>query len=42
MPGEGTGKSTPAEYQLPDHVDANVIEDIAEWIQRRSSGVDVR
>lgn len=28
----GEGKSTPAEYQKPGHVDREVIEDIARWI----------
>lgn len=29
----GQGPSTPEEYQLPGHVDQQVIEDIADWIQ---------
>lgn len=29
----GEGKSTPAEYQKPGHVDQEVIEDIANWIK---------
>ncbi len=29
----GTGKSTPAEYQLVGHVDAKVIDDIAAWVR---------
>lgn len=29
----GEGKSTPAEYQKPGHVDQQVIEDIAAWIR---------
>jgi len=29
---EGTGKSTPAEYQHAGHVSAEVIDDIARWI----------
>lgn len=28
----GTGKSLPAEYNTPGHVDRHVVEDIAEWI----------
>ena len=34
----GEGKSTPAEYQKPGHVDLQVIEDIAAWIRSRSAG----
>jgi uncharacterized protein len=30
----GEGKSTPAEYQLPGHVAAVAIDDIAKWIAR--------
>ena len=30
----GTGKSLPAEYQTPGHVDEAVVRDIAEWIKR--------
>jgi dienelactone hydrolase len=30
----GTGKSVPAEYQTPGHVDEAVIRDIAEWMKR--------
>jgi dienelactone hydrolase len=33
----GEGKSTPAEYQKPGHVDQQVIEDIAAWIRSRSA-----
>jgi dienelactone hydrolase len=28
----GTGKSTPAEYEQPGHVDESVVRDVAEWI----------
>jgi hypothetical protein len=28
----GTGKSTPAEYQQPNHVPAEVIDDLAKWL----------
>ena len=35
----GEGKSTPAEYQKPGHVDQQVIEDIAAWIGSRSAGM---
>jgi dienelactone hydrolase len=31
---EGTGKSTPEEYNHPGHVSAEVISDIAKWIAR--------
>jgi len=31
----GTGKSSPAEYQKPAHVDAAVINDIAKWVGER-------
>ncbi len=31
----GTGKSSPAEYQQPGHVDEQVIDDIAAWIKKR-------
>jgi fermentation-respiration switch protein FrsA (DUF1100 family) len=30
----GTGKSLPAEYEIPGHVDEAVIRDIAEWIKK--------
>jgi hypothetical protein len=30
----GKGKSTPAEYQIPGHVDKMVINDIATWIEK--------
>ncbi|WP_227980546.1 alpha/beta fold hydrolase [Nocardia spumae] len=30
----GTGRSTPAEYQAPGHVDGTVVADIAEWLSR--------
>lgn len=30
----GTGKSLPAEYQVPGHVDEAVIRDISDWIKR--------
>jgi fermentation-respiration switch protein FrsA (DUF1100 family) len=29
----GTGKSTPAEYEQPGHVDKQAIADIATWIK---------
>jgi dienelactone hydrolase len=35
----GEGKSTPAEYQKPGHVDQQVIEDIAAWIRSRSAAM---
>jgi hypothetical protein len=28
----GTGKSLPAEYAVPGHVDAAVVADIAQWV----------
>lgn len=31
----GTGPSTPVEYMKPNHVEADVIEDIATWIGRQ-------
>lgn len=31
----GEGKSTPAEYQKPGHVDAAVIDEIAKWVTGR-------
>ena len=31
----GAGKSTPAEYQTPGNVSANVIQDVAAWIQQQ-------
>lgn len=34
----GEGKSSPAEYQRPGHVDQQVIEDIAAWIRSRPAG----
>jgi hypothetical protein len=30
----GTGKSLPAEYEVPGHVDEDVVNDIAAWIKR--------
>ncbi len=30
----GVGKSTPAEYRMPGHVDGEVIRDIARWVLR--------
>jgi fermentation-respiration switch protein FrsA (DUF1100 family) len=30
----GQGKSTPAEYETPGHVDGAVISDIAAWIKQ--------
>jgi dienelactone hydrolase len=30
----GTGRSLPAEYETPGHVDAAVVGDIADWIKR--------
>ena len=35
----GEGRSTPAEYQKPGHVDQQVIEDIAAWIRLRSAAM---
>jgi dienelactone hydrolase len=35
----GEGRSTPAEYQKPGHVDQQVIEDIAAWIRSRSAAM---
>jgi uncharacterized protein len=29
---EGSGPSSPAEYQNPGHVDASVVKDIAQWV----------
>ena len=34
MKGKGVGKSSPEEYQVPDHVSEKVIEDIAKWVRR--------
>jgi uncharacterized protein len=34
----GTGASMPADYQVPRHVDAAVIADIAEWLLPRGGG----
>lgn len=34
----GEGKSSPAEYQKPGHVDQQVIEEIAAWIRARAAG----
>ncbi|WP_218080484.1 alpha/beta hydrolase [Anthocerotibacter panamensis] len=31
----GSGKSLPTEYQTPGHVDLQVLEDIATWIQKQ-------
>jgi dienelactone hydrolase len=31
----GSGKSKPSEYEQPGHVDAKVIDDIAEWILKQ-------
>ena len=31
---EGDGASTPAEYQVPGNVAAQVVSDIATWIRR--------
>jgi hypothetical protein len=33
----GDGKSTPAEYDEPGHVDPTVVGDIAEWILKARS-----
>jgi hypothetical protein len=30
----GTGPSSPAEYNTPGHVDAELIADIADWIAK--------
>ncbi len=30
----GTGKSTPAEYDHPGHVEQQVIDDIAVWVEK--------
>lgn len=35
----GEGRSTPAEYQKPGHVDQQVIEDIATWVRSRAGGM---
>jgi dienelactone hydrolase len=32
---EGEGKSTPAEYEKPGHVSAEVIDDIAAWVKKK-------
>jgi hypothetical protein len=29
----GTGPSLPTDYAKPGHVDAQVVRDIAEWVQ---------
>jgi len=29
---EGSGKSTPAEYQTPSHVSKEVLDDVVKWI----------
>jgi dienelactone hydrolase len=34
----GTGASSPADYQVPRHVDAAVIADIADWLLRYGGG----
>ncbi len=34
----GEGKSTPAEYQKPGHVDQQVIEDVTAWVRSHASG----
>lgn len=31
----GTGKSVPAEYEVPGHVDEEVVDDIAQWIKNQ-------
>jgi hypothetical protein len=28
----GTGQSTPAEYERPNHVAAEVVDDLAKWV----------
>lgn len=33
MPVEGGGKSTPASYNVPGHVEEEVINDIAQWVK---------
>lgn len=35
----GTGRSTPAEYQVPAHVSDDVVRDIAAWLGVRSANV---
>jgi hypothetical protein len=35
----GEGKSTPAEYQQPGHVDEQVIEDMIAWIGGVTSAI---
>ncbi len=34
MEGKGEGKSTPAEYEMPDHADEKLVTDIAQCIQQ--------
>ena len=34
----GSGRSTPAEYERPGHVAAQVIQDIAAWVKSSQSG----
>jgi dienelactone hydrolase len=34
MPGTGTSKSTPAEYEIADHVAEDVVQTIADWIKK--------
>ncbi|MFC9438091.1 serine aminopeptidase domain-containing protein [Nocardia sp. NPDC057030] len=33
----GTGPSTPADYEAPQHVDPTVVSDIAEWLARQAA-----
>ncbi|WP_436763174.1 serine aminopeptidase domain-containing protein [Streptosporangium sp. V21-05] len=35
----GTGPSTPADYEAPQHVDAAVVADIADWLAPRRSSI---
>ncbi|MGN9845873.1 serine aminopeptidase domain-containing protein [Nonomuraea sp. H19] len=35
----GTGPSTPAEYEPAQHVDPNVVADIAEWLRRDHANI---
>ena len=36
----GTGKSSPAEYEPPQHVDPAVVADIADWLSMTTPLVD--
>ena len=33
----GTGPATPAEYQIPGHVIAELVSDLAAWIKANAS-----